>query len=276
MARPRPRRIDPVVVQRAQMTAAATTSVESLRQCQAVLLPALFGATLEQTAAVPGVSRATVPRLQAAFRQPPTAGAQPNRNRGARPAASRGGQRLRTGISICLRRGQPAGRGTGLADRPGHECRGDGSFPGAGQCRPPGRLHRHGGGRGQLACRQGAGGAGEHSPAPPGRSTLARSPVRHLLRRAPGLQPRRRGLGESPAPAHALPAAFARQRMAFAPPLVCHHGLRRPAGRGRTPRAGRHALSRPRRPVGTQGRTLRPSALTLERSLRREVRRAAL
>jgi transposase len=50
------------------MTAAAATSVESLRQCQAVLLPALFGATLEQTAGVLGVGRATVPRLQTAFR----------------------------------------------------------------------------------------------------------------------------------------------------------------------------------------------------------------
>ena len=46
---------------------------------------------------------------------------------------------------------------------------------------------------------------------------------RRLLRPAPGLQPRRHGLGESPAPAHALPAAFARQRMALAPALVCHH-----------------------------------------------------
>ena len=63
----RPRRIDPLVVKRAQLTATTTTSVESLRQCQAVLLPALFGATLEQTAAVLGVGRATVPRLQAAF-----------------------------------------------------------------------------------------------------------------------------------------------------------------------------------------------------------------
>src|ERR1035438_3820050 len=69
----RPRRIDPLVVKRAQLTAAATTSVESLRQCQAVLLPALFGATLEQTAAVLGVGRATVARLQAAFRKNPSA-----------------------------------------------------------------------------------------------------------------------------------------------------------------------------------------------------------
>jgi transposase len=64
----RPRRIDPLVVKRAQQTAATSTSVESLRQCQAVLLPALFGATLEQTAAVLGVGRATVARLQTAFR----------------------------------------------------------------------------------------------------------------------------------------------------------------------------------------------------------------
>ena len=65
----RPRRIDPVIVKRAQLTAVASTSVESLRQCQAVLLPALFGATLEQTAAVLGVGRATVARLQGAFRK---------------------------------------------------------------------------------------------------------------------------------------------------------------------------------------------------------------
>ena len=65
----RPRRIDPLVVQRAQLIAATSTSVASLRQCQAILLPALFGATLEQTASVLGVGRATVARLQTTFRQ---------------------------------------------------------------------------------------------------------------------------------------------------------------------------------------------------------------
>ena len=65
----RPRRIDPQIVKRAQMIAATSTSVESLRRCQAVLLPALFGATLEQTADVLGVGRATVARLQVAFRK---------------------------------------------------------------------------------------------------------------------------------------------------------------------------------------------------------------
>ena len=83
----RPRRIDSLVVQRAQLTAASSTSVESLRQCQAVLLPALFGATLEQTAAVLGVGRATVARLQTTFRKQGAAGAKPARNWGGRRQA---------------------------------------------------------------------------------------------------------------------------------------------------------------------------------------------
>ena len=68
----RPRRIDPLLVQRAQETAATATSIDALRRCQAVLLPGLLGATLEQTAAALGVGRATVARLQAAFRHEKT------------------------------------------------------------------------------------------------------------------------------------------------------------------------------------------------------------
>jgi transposase len=83
----RPRRIDPLLVQRAQLTAANTPTVESLRQCQAVLLPALLGATLEQTAAALGVGRATVPRLQAAFRKSQSAQPAPARNWGGRRKA---------------------------------------------------------------------------------------------------------------------------------------------------------------------------------------------
>ena len=45
---------------------------------QAVLLPAVMGATLEQTAALLGVSRASV-RLQARFRESVQAGASPPR-----------------------------------------------------------------------------------------------------------------------------------------------------------------------------------------------------
>ena len=285
----RPRRIDPLIVKRAQLTAATTTSVESLRQCQAVLLPALFGATLEQTAAVLGVGRATVPRLQAAFRKHQSALPNPARNwggrrtipphprgrsrvletvagkrrhrpsggrfpdsggpgatswpagqtlggvpacwhamagerwlrtraipratlrcrrsgkktprsagnpadtgrgqgascsvdvsrrgplwtdgadsalLGSRAAASGGGQWLRTGVSVCLWSGQPAGRRTGLDDLPGHEHRANGNLPGSSQRRSPRRLHRHGRGWSQFARRQGAGGAREHPPAP--------------------------------------------------------------------------------------------------------------
>jgi transposase len=80
----RPRRIDPTIVKRAQLTAAASTSVESLRQCQAVLLPALFGATLEQTAEVLGVGRATVARLQVAFRKQRAGSPAADRNWGGR------------------------------------------------------------------------------------------------------------------------------------------------------------------------------------------------
>ena len=54
---------------KARQVVAHTTDVEQLRAAQAVLLPALASATLEQTAAILGVGRATVPRLQARFRQ---------------------------------------------------------------------------------------------------------------------------------------------------------------------------------------------------------------
>ena len=81
----RPRRIDPQVVKRAQLTATTSTSIETLRQCQAVLLPALLGATLEETAKVLGVGRATVARLQAAFRK--------NQSTLSKPAGNWGGRR---------------------------------------------------------------------------------------------------------------------------------------------------------------------------------------
>ena len=81
----RPCRIDPLLIKQAQEVAATATSMDLLRQCQAVLLPALFGATLEQTATALGVGRATVPRLQSGFRRRSTpASAQRFRNWGGR------------------------------------------------------------------------------------------------------------------------------------------------------------------------------------------------
>ena len=64
----RPRRIDPQLVAKAQAVAARATDVRDLRAAQAVLLPALAHTTLEETAVLLGVGRATVPRLQQRFR----------------------------------------------------------------------------------------------------------------------------------------------------------------------------------------------------------------
>ena len=65
----RPRRVDPELVTQVQAAVRDAENVEALRCAQAVLLPALLGATLEQTAAVLGIGRATVPRLQARMRR---------------------------------------------------------------------------------------------------------------------------------------------------------------------------------------------------------------
>jgi transposase len=65
----RPRRIDKGLVAKARKIVAHTTDVQQLRAAQAVLLPALASATLEQTAAILGVGRATVARLQQRFGQ---------------------------------------------------------------------------------------------------------------------------------------------------------------------------------------------------------------
>jgi len=61
--------VDAELVEEARTVVARAASVDELRCAQAVLLPALLGATLEQTAAVLGVGRATVSRLQARLRQ---------------------------------------------------------------------------------------------------------------------------------------------------------------------------------------------------------------
>ena len=83
---PRTSTHDSSVVKRAQLAADAATDLRELRCAQSVLLPALMGATLEQTAAILGVGRATVCRLQKSF--PP-----PRASRAAAPARKWGGRR---------------------------------------------------------------------------------------------------------------------------------------------------------------------------------------
>lgn len=65
----RPRRIDMKIVKRAQEAVTQASDIQELRSAQAVLLPAIMGATLTETAALLGVGRATVARLQGSFRQ---------------------------------------------------------------------------------------------------------------------------------------------------------------------------------------------------------------
>lgn len=83
----RPRHIDPKLVVRAQAVLGQATSAGELRAAQAILLPALTHTTLEQTAVLLGVSRASVARLQQRFRAGlPTAG-EPRRRWGGRRRA---------------------------------------------------------------------------------------------------------------------------------------------------------------------------------------------
>jgi len=65
----RPRHIDWKLVSEAQAIVAKTTDIRQLKAAQAVLLPAFTGTTLEQTASLLGVGRASVHRLQQQFRQ---------------------------------------------------------------------------------------------------------------------------------------------------------------------------------------------------------------
>jgi transposase len=64
----RPCQIDKKMVTQAQRVVRQTRDADELRAAQAILLPSR-GMTLEQTASFLGVSRATVPRLQARFRR---------------------------------------------------------------------------------------------------------------------------------------------------------------------------------------------------------------
>jgi transposase len=65
----RPRRIDQEAVERAREAVRQARDARELREAMAVLLPAELKASLDQVGRVLGVGRATVPRLQAAFRR---------------------------------------------------------------------------------------------------------------------------------------------------------------------------------------------------------------
>lgn len=80
----RPRRIDEQLIDSARRIVQQTQNIREFRQAMAVLLPAELNATLEQTARVLGVGRATVPRLQAACRRRSDANGVPGKSWGGR------------------------------------------------------------------------------------------------------------------------------------------------------------------------------------------------
>jgi transposase len=65
----RPRIIDEQVVASARQVVQQTQDIREFRRALAVLLPAELNTSLEQTARMIGVGRATVPRLQSDFRR---------------------------------------------------------------------------------------------------------------------------------------------------------------------------------------------------------------
>ena len=86
----RPKRIDEELVRKAQSVVAQTADLQELREAQSILLPALRGTTLEETASLLGVSRASVHRLQTRFR---------NKSCGTYVAQPHGGRR-RVNMSV--------------------------------------------------------------------------------------------------------------------------------------------------------------------------------
>jgi len=65
----RPRRINEQLISSARQVVQQAQSLREFRQALAVLLPAELNASLELTARLLGVGRATVPRLQSGFRR---------------------------------------------------------------------------------------------------------------------------------------------------------------------------------------------------------------
>lgn len=87
LSMPRLRIVDPQVVQKALAVSQRTRDSDELRQAMAVLLPATLNATLEQTASVLGIGRATVARLQRSFRAGQAAPGEPRKTWGGRRRA---------------------------------------------------------------------------------------------------------------------------------------------------------------------------------------------
>ena len=102
----RPRCTDAGLVEKARAALRRARTVEEIRCAQAVLLPAMSDRTLEQTAALLGVGRATVPRLQARFRASMARGGPQPRRWGGRRRALMSGERERCFLAPWVEQAQ--------------------------------------------------------------------------------------------------------------------------------------------------------------------------
>ena len=107
----RQRLSDPLIEGRAGRAIATARTVQELRAAQSILLSATLGITLEQTAAMLGVSRASAARLQKRFRESSTEGP-----RADEPKAGWGGRR-RALMSYQARAGFSCAVGRESCDR---------------------------------------------------------------------------------------------------------------------------------------------------------------
>jgi transposase len=80
----RPRVVDKEFVEKAKSAVINAQDLEALREAQSVLFPATLGTTLDQTAELLGVGRATVCRLQKRFRAHSISGKPSKRGWGGR------------------------------------------------------------------------------------------------------------------------------------------------------------------------------------------------
>ena len=105
----RPRHVDWKLVSKAQAIVAQTTDIRQLKAAQAVLLPAVTGTTLEQTASLLGVGRASVHRLQQQFRQNLQTASQPRQKWGGRRRALLSGEEEETLLAPWVEPARQAG-----------------------------------------------------------------------------------------------------------------------------------------------------------------------
>lgn len=105
----RPRHIDSKLVSKAKQVVAQTTDIKELKAAQAVLLPALADTTLEQTASLLGVGRASVHRLQQQFRQSVRAPSVPRRKWGGRRRALLSWEEEQAFLALWVEQAQQAG-----------------------------------------------------------------------------------------------------------------------------------------------------------------------